>query len=175
MAEIMPAISSKKGHANRFQIPRVDLTPMVDLGFLLLTFFVFSSAISSPSVMTAIYPDDRETIEETQVPESGALTLLLGSNGEVFFHSGLTDETGTTWQHANIKEIRKEIASKKSHTAKDDFVVLIKPGDNSDYGSLVSILDEMKISMVDRYNIVEPSEKEKLVLKNREKNFDFVK
>lgn len=163
MAEMITAVANgKKGHANRFQIPRIDLTPMVDLGFLLLTFFVFSSTLSTPSVMPTIYPDDRENkiTDFNHIKESGALTLLLGADNQIFYYEGLADETGKTWKSANINDIRKEIVAKKSHTKKDDFVVLIKPGNHSSYNNLVSILNEMKISTVDRYAIVNPSKEE---------------
>ncbi|WP_447641398.1 MULTISPECIES: ExbD/TolR family protein [Chitinophagaceae] len=163
MAEMITAATNgKNARENRFQIPRIDLTPMVDLGFLLLTFFVFSSTLSTQSVMQTTYPDDRENKinDGTQAPESGTLTLLLGANNQVYYYEGLSDETGKTWKSSHINDIRNAIVSKKSHTVKDDFVVLIKPGNHSSYNNLVSILNEMKISTVARYSIVDPTQEE---------------
>lgn len=169
MAEMITAVSGKHGRAHRFQIPRVDLTPMVDLGFLLLTFFVFSSTISTPTVMNALYPDDRteQTSDINVIKESGALTLLLGADNKVYYYEGLSDESGKTWQSVNISDIRSAIVSKKIHTPIQDFVVLIKPSNKSNYNNLVSVLDEMKISTVDRYSIVNTSDKEEHILDNR--------
>ncbi|PZP49272.1 MAG: biopolymer transporter ExbD [Pseudopedobacter saltans] len=175
MAEVTTALSNRNGRVSKLRIPRVDLTPMVDLGFLLLTFFVFSSTISLPKSMTAIYPDDRSSRDGTEAKASGVLTLFLGNNGSIYFQEGLADESGKSWHQGNMQNIRETIRSKKSHTQKDDFVVLIKPGEKSSYGNLVSILDEMKISMVDRYTIVDPSPNEQMVINGKEQNAVFVK
>ncbi len=176
MAEMITTVpTGKNARATRFQIPRIDLTPMVDLGFLLLTFFVFSSTLSTPTILKTIYPDDRTSATGTDVKASGALTLLLGNNDQVYYYEGLEDPSGTKWKQSNIKEIRAVIVSKKLHTPKDDFVVLIKPGNNSNYNNLVSMIDEMKISTIERYSIVEPATEEQNILKQKGLKEIFVK
>ena len=65
---------------------RVDLTPMVDLGFLLITFFIFTTTMSQPTAFKLFLPDDRTTPEnQNKAKESGALTLLLGKDNNVFY------------------------------------------------------------------------------------------
>src|SRR6478752_8472681 len=78
---------------------RVDLTPMVDLGFLLITFFVFTTTMSQSTAMNMNEPKDDST-QITKVKESAVMTILLGKNNQVFYYYGtLTDENAS----ANFK------------------------------------------------------------------------
>ncbi|WP_425423124.1 ExbD/TolR family protein [Segetibacter koreensis] len=78
MAEISPGESHKKQTAvtakSKRLSTRVDLTRMVDLGFLLITFFIFTIALSQPATMKLVMPDDKGNSMPTK--EGGALTLL---------------------------------------------------------------------------------------------------
>ncbi|MFT4204925.1 MAG: biopolymer transporter ExbD [Chitinophagaceae bacterium] len=150
---------------------RVDLTPMVDLGFLLLTFFVFSSTLSQPTSMHLTMPDDRQDDkqDQNQAKASGALTIILGKDNSVFFYEGEPNPTGANWKESSLSDIRGEIVKKKQSTASDDFVVVIMPGDNSTYENVVSILDEMKISIVERYALVNIDEATAKVLASKGK------
>src|SRR5919199_6546319 len=89
---------------------RVDLTPMVDLGFLLITFFIFTTTMSQPTAMKLNLPKDTDKPEEqNKLKESGALTLLLGNNHSVYYYEGQLDPTGSNLQTSNMKKIRDEI------------------------------------------------------------------
>lgn len=67
---------------------RVDMTPMVDLAFLLLTFFVLTSTFSKPKVMSLVYPAKPEdVIPEDQPKINNAITFLL-SEDKIFYYSG---------------------------------------------------------------------------------------
>ncbi|HEX4850352.1 MAG TPA: biopolymer transporter ExbD, partial [Puia sp.] len=63
---------------------RVDLTPMVDLGFLLITFFIFTTAMSRPTAMILKLPKDVEK-DQNQQKESAVLTIMLGKSNKVFY------------------------------------------------------------------------------------------
>src|SRR5579885_2152999 len=86
---------------------RVDLTPMVDLGFLLITFFVFTTTVSQPTAMKLALPDDTAKPEEqNKAKESGALTILLGKDNNVFYYEGILAPDGSNFKSSNFKDIR---------------------------------------------------------------------
>ena len=140
---------------------RVDLTPMVDLGFLLITFFIFTTTMSSPTAMKLFMPKDADKPEDqNKAKESGALTILLGKDDNVFYYEGILDPAGANFKSSNFKEIRDVILNKKKSTNSEDFVVVIKPSDESKYKNVIDILDEMAINEVKRYAMVDIAESE---------------
>jgi len=92
MAEIMTQNKDlkKKGRQKKLST-RVDFTPMVDLGFLLITFFMLSTTLNKPQTMDIIMPtgDKVEEEEQTQVKESTAVTILLGEDDKIYYYFGL--------------------------------------------------------------------------------------
>ena len=140
---------------------RVDLTPMVDLGFLLITFFIFTTTMAQPTAMNLFLPKDTDKPEEqNKLKESGALTIMLGDNNTVFYYEGILSPDASNFKSSNFKEIRDVILNKKKSTDPKDFMVVIKPGPLATYGNTVNILDEMSINDVSRYAMVDifPSE-----------------
>lgn len=145
---------------------RVDLTPMVDLGFLLITFFIFTTTISQPTALKLNLPKDTDKPEEqNKLKESGALTLLLGKNDNVYFYEGQLNPAASNLQTSNMKKIRDEIIKKKRSTPKDDLMIVIKPSEESTYKDVVDALDEMTINAIDRYALVDISEVEGQLVK----------
>lgn len=101
---------------------RVDMTPMVDLGFLLITFFIFTATMSSPTTMDLNMPKESEKKEdETKIKQSGALTILLGKNNQVFYYEGeLTQENASAiFKSTTFKGIREEIIKKRQDVIKN--------------------------------------------------------
>ncbi|HEX5025122.1 MAG TPA: biopolymer transporter ExbD [Agriterribacter sp.] len=131
---------------------RVDMTPMVDLGFLLITFFIFSTTMAQPTAMQLIMPKDTENLEEqTKVKASGALTIMLGKSNGLYYYEG---DDPTKIENTTYKKIREVVINKKKSTKPDDFVVVIKPNDEATYQNVVAILDEMSINDVKKYALV---------------------
>jgi biopolymer transport protein ExbD len=140
---------------------RVDLTPMVDLGFLLITFFIFTTTMSQPTAMKLNLPKDTDKPEEqNKLKESGALTLLLGKNNAVYYYEGQMDPAAKTLESTSMKKIRDVIIRKKRSTPPDDLMIVIKPGNESTYKDVVDALDEMTINDIKRYALVDISEVE---------------
>lgn len=160
---------------------RVDMTPMVDLGFLLITFFIFTSTMSSPTTMDLNMPKDTDKKEEeTKVKMSGALTIFVGKDNNLFYYEGLLAEDGSNFKSTTFKEIRDQVIKKKKEVeaayvkdeaceakakaeGKDpatcrqkDFFVLIKPTEDANYKNVIDLLDEMTINKVARYALVDP-------------------
>ena len=135
---------------------RVDLTPMVDLGFLLITFFIFTTTMTQPSSMKLNLPKDTEKPEEqNKVKESAVLSILLGKDNAVYYYEGTLLPDGTNFKKTNFKDVRKVIIDKKRSTNPADFVVLIKPAPSSTYRNTVDMLDEMFINDVKRYALLD--------------------
>jgi biopolymer transport protein ExbD len=145
---------------------RVDLTPMVDLGFLLITFFIFTTTMSQPTAMKLNLPKDTDNPEDqTKAKESAVLTLLLGKDNNVFYYEGQLDPAGANFRTSNFKEIRGIIIDKKRRTDEKDFVIILKPNEESTYRNVIDILDEMSINVVKRYALVDISDGENLLIK----------
>ncbi len=145
---------------------RVDLTPMVDLGFLLITFFIFTTTMSQPTAMKLFLPKDTDKPEEqNKAKESGALTLLLGKNDNVYYYEGQLSPDGSNFKSSTMKKIRDEIIRKKRSTPKEDLVIVIKPSIESNFKDVVDILDEMTINQIERYAMVDISDGEAQLVK----------
>ncbi|HCW08528.1 MAG TPA: biopolymer transporter ExbD [Cytophagales bacterium] len=142
---------------------RIDMTPMVDLAFLLLTFFVLTSTLSKPQTMEITMPEKpKENDKPPEVNEKKVLTLVLGANDKVYWYVGITEPQAKA---ANFSKdgIRKVLLEKKSEIR--DMIVLIKAMDEAKYKNMVDILDEMTISNIQRYAIVDITPDDKKIVK----------
>ena len=160
---------------------RVDMTPMVDLGFLLITFFVFTATMTTPTTMDLNMPKDvKDEKQQTEAKESSVLTIMLGKGNQVYYYEGklVVDATGNNFKSTTFKGIRDIIVNKKkevmsryvrdpeceakakaegkpiSNCADKDFVVIIKPSPEATYKNTVDMLDEMTINQVRTYAMV---------------------
>ena len=132
---------------------RVDLTPMVDLGFLLITFFIFTTTVSKPTAMKIFLPKDVDKPEEQNKVKAGAvLTLMLAKNDAIYYYEG---DDPAKLQGTNFKAVRDIILDKKRRTDTADFMVVLKPSLDCTYKNTVNILDEMTIDAVKRYALVD--------------------
>ncbi len=96
---------------------RVDMTPMVDLGFLLITFFIFTATMSSPTTMNLNVPKDtKDQTKQNEIKQSGALTILLGKGDQVYYYEGqLTQENASEiFKQTPFAGIRKVIIDKRN-------------------------------------------------------------
>lgn len=154
-------VRSKKGNN------KVDLTAMVDLAFLLITFFMLTTTLSKPQSMNLGLPDkdpDKDKNKDVKVDENRTMTILLGDNNKLVRYVGLLATPvsgGAPKDFAYGKDgIRKELLSRKEavlqYTGNKDkgMIVIIKPSKKSNYRNLVDILDEMAIVNVPTYAIV---------------------
>jgi len=140
---------------------KIDMTPMVDLAFLLLTFFLLTTTFNKPKTMEVNMPDkvDDET-QQTKINENDILNLVLAEDNKIFWWVGLEPPVNTT--NYSKDGVRKVILQ---HTrANQKMMVLIKPKDESRYENMVNILDEMDITDTKRYAIVEYSPDDKAII-----------
>jgi len=95
---------------------RVDMTPMVDLGFLLITFFIFTATMSTPTTMDLNMPKDvKDPKDQTEAKESGVLTVMLGKGNQVYYYEGklVVDAGGNNFKQTTFKGIRDILINKK--------------------------------------------------------------
>ena len=80
----------KKKRRTKKLSTRVDLTPMVDLGFLLITFFMLATTLNKPQTMEIAMPSNEKTTEaeQTKIKASRTLTILLGKDNAVYYYEG---------------------------------------------------------------------------------------
>ncbi|TAE39641.1 MAG: biopolymer transporter ExbD [Runella slithyformis] len=146
---------------------RVDMTPMVDLGFLLITFFILATTLSKPSAMQLNVPDkQKDEVKTDPIKASKVLTLYLGKNNVVHALDGVApdDEEAKTKMkdvsfgpdlRAMITASRTRINAANPEDKEGAFVCVIKPLKNSTYKNMVDALDEMTITKTKRYALVD--------------------
>jgi biopolymer transport protein ExbD len=172
---------------------RVDMTPMVDLAFLLITFFIFTTTMSTPNTMALNVP--KKTDDSTKlmdVKESNAMTIMLGKDRGIFFYTGRLEPDGSNFKSSTFKDIRKEIIDKRKEVISrhihdegcekiweknkgdrnscldKDFVVVIKPNSEASYGSTIDVLDEMSINGVKSFAVVDITPQENSLVEKTE-------
>jgi biopolymer transport protein ExbD len=144
---------------------KIDMTPMVDLAFLLLTFFMLTTTFNKPQTMEIIMPEKPKDDKEVPlVNEKKVITLVLGENDKIYWYHGVTKpEVGqTTFSKDGVRKVLMEY-----NAAIRDMLVLIKPTDQSRYKNVVDILDEMSISNIKRYALVDVTSDDLKLIKDK--------
>ena len=166
-------VRSKKSNA------KVDLTAMVDLAFLLITFFMLTTSLSKPQSMDLGLPDkeDKDKPEkDIKVDQRRTMTIIMGKDNKLKWFHGLLEAPEPNGKPTDAvygknglrKEILKRVVSIPQATGNKDkgLIVIIKPSKKSTYRNLVDVLDEMAISKVPTYAIVNDITPEEMVLVN---------
>lgn len=165
MAEVQVKEDSGKGGKVRSkkQNPRVDMTPMVDLNFLMLMFFMFTTTFSKPNVMDLGLPakpkDEKQKPKDIDIKLQNSISIIIGKDNRVFYHqqdqAGLNDQTliETNFDREGITKVIEQ--AKAGAINKDIFTVIIKPTDDAVYKNFVDILDEMAITKNERYGVTD--------------------
>lgn len=153
---------SKKVRSKK-QNSKVDLTAMVDLAFLLITFFMLTTTLSKPQSMSLGLPDkDDEVDTQVKVDENRTLTILMGENNKIKIFRGLlaSPKLAPKTVIYGKEGLRKDLLEQKqavlNYTGTKDkgMIVIIKPSKKSNYRNLVDVLDEMAITNIPTYAIV---------------------
>lgn len=134
----------------------VDLTPMVDLGFLLITFFILTTTLSQPKSTNLIMPKD--STEKILLKESVVLTLRPVRNNSIDYFEG-RNESVENVKHCSYSELRSVIQQKQNEVEKilgnkNETVVIIDPSSESSYKNFVDVMDEIQINDIGHYFVV---------------------
>jgi biopolymer transport protein ExbD len=150
--------------------PKPDMTPMVDLGFLLITFFIYTTTFSTSSTMTFNTPSSKGT-EPSPIKQSNTITLILGENNRLFWYQqdlerlSVNDLVETDYSPDGI---RKAILLKKKDALElENWTVIIKPTDEANWKNTVDVLDEMAITASSRNAVVDLTDLELSVYKKK--------
>lgn len=140
-------------------LPSVDLTAMVDLAFLLITFFMLTTSLSKMKALQVVKPVPITDIANlAEYPASRTMTILLGKNNKAVYYMGETN--AAAMKVVDMKTIQQAISTNKKLVAsthpnqKDkELILIIKPTGTSKYKNFVDILDEVNIASIQSYAI----------------------
>ena len=144
---------------------KVDLTAMISISFLLIIFFMVTIELAKPKSMSLGLPDTGGDITcgiSCGPRPDRVITILLDDNNKIITYQGILeypDDKPKTLSYGK-EGIRKELLTKNKIITEqlDDrdrgAIVIIKPSKNSNFGNLVSILDEMAITNIQNYAII---------------------
>jgi biopolymer transport protein ExbD len=164
MAEISSSTASPskgKVRAKRMST-RIDMTPMVDLAFLLLTFFILTTTLQKPYLIPLQKPDQTTVGNPPPVSARRVLTFILDEQNEIYWYTGLKDPKLNATDYSP-KGIRNILIQKKREIK--NLIVLVKPSEKSRYQNLINIIDEMEILKV-RYHMVKITPIDKALVKD---------
>jgi biopolymer transport protein ExbD len=179
----------------------IDMTPMVDLACLLLTFFMLTTAFNKPKVMEIILPEKpKDNTPPPELDKNRALNIILVDNNKILWYVGMA-EPGKALAEANyskdgirkvllqrnkelftsISKMKKDLIVGKLKLSSDSVesrikrfykadrsgpIVLIKAADGVKYRNVVDIIDEMAITNIARYSLVDINPVEKMMVQN---------
>jgi biopolymer transport protein ExbD len=161
MAELNSSPQNGGGKHKRKKInTRVDLTAMVDLAFLLITFFIMTTTLAKSKAMDLAMPDKTHPDIDMPVGESRTLTVVLGKDNKAMYFLGalknpIIAPSVTTFNADGIRKAIIETNKKVHDKTGKSMIVLVKPSDKSQYSNLVSTLDELAITGIQQYAIVD--------------------
>lgn len=171
-----PKKGKKKGKARKpKKRPRIDMTPMVDLGFLLLTFFVLTTTLSTPNTMPVVVPpkiDKKDEVEPPKISEGKVITLLVG-RGKIYYYTGIENPElrVTDFSKSGIRKVLLERrAEVEARYGKGEMIVIIKMMDEAQYKDFVDILDEMAVIEQKKYALVDITPEELSLIEDYKKS-----
>ena len=130
----------------------IDMTPMVDIAFLLLIFFMVTTVFRAPQTMELNIPPDKD--DKVEIAESNVLLIYMLDDDRMFWQIG-RDMTPETLELANIQEFikEKEVENAEEHDGESKLVTLVMIQRTSPYEQMVNVMDELQLGAIDRFSI----------------------
>jgi biopolymer transport protein ExbD len=144
-------IEGKKPKKQRVGV-HIDMTPMVDIAFLLLIFFMATTVFRAPQTMELNIPPDKDDVVE--IAESNVLIIRMVDDGRVYWNIG-RDMAPELFEFDDIQTFikEKEVENAEDHDGDSKLVTLIKIARTSPYAQLVNVMDELQLGAIDRFSI----------------------
>jgi biopolymer transport protein ExbD len=140
---------------------RIDMTPMVDIVFLLLTFFMYTTTMVTPQVMEISVP--KEVEENVEVNQANLFTLYVRGDGKLFFSMGTDDPQPLEYSQLRSKAVELNMLRKNK------LITAFKPSPDAPYGAIVQVLDILNQAEAE---VIRQLQAEGI---KRERKFAFVK
>ena len=137
-------------HPRRRVGVRIDMTPMVDIAFLLLIFFMVTTIFRAPQAMEMNRPPKDAKVE---VAESNVMIMMVDKNERIFWRFG----------EDPLKQVSKSslVRHFKEHKAANDkLTVLIKLDREASYSTMVDLMDELEYAKMTRFSLIPMSEED---------------
>ena len=134
---------------------RIDMTPLVDVAFLLLTFFMLTTSMSRPQTMEINLPPDENV--KVEIAESNLITLRVNDKGEVFWNRGMDAPV-----KMEFTKLRGFIREQSQGNPK--LVTLVKIDPKAKYETMVNIMDELNQADMQRFSIARMTEQDQTLL-----------
>lgn len=154
----LPQPRSKSKRKKRKQVKRIgiaiDMTPLVDIAFLLLTFFMLTTTMSKPQTMEINLPPSDVKVE---IAESNLMTLRVSEKGEIYWNIGL--EAPEKIEFTRLRGFIRERAQ-----ANSKLVTLVKIDPKAKYEMMVDIMDELNQADMQRFSLAPLTDEDKKVL-----------
>ena len=165
----------KGGPKQKKKSTRIDMTAMVDVAFLLLTFFILTSTLATPKAMELIKPPKTEDdSNEQKVVEEKVMTFILGADDKIHAVWKITDPDIETidYSEEGVREIIKKHLDRfpnRCDLVGDapncwDPIFVVKPAPSCKYKNMVDMMDEMRINNVKKYALDEVNSQDSLLM-----------
>ena len=146
--------SKKRKKGRRLGI-RIDMTPLVDVAFLLLTFFMLTTSMSRPQTMEINLPPDENV--KVEIAESNLLTLRINEKAEVYWNFGINAP-----EKIQFKDLRNFLIDKNKSNPK--LVTLVKIDRKAKYTIMVDVMDELNLAQVTRFSLAPLMDQDKALM-----------
>lgn len=123
---------------------RIDMTPMVDVAFLLLIFFMVTTVFRKPQAMEVNLPP-KDT--KVQVPESNVLTMFVRGDEKIYYRMG----TGGI-QSVEFKGLVDLFQD--NYKLNPELIILVKVSRTASYNIMVDIMDDLDLAQMKRFSLV---------------------
>ena len=137
---------------------RIDMTPMVDVAFLLLIFFMVTTVFRQPQAMELNLPPADAKV---QVAESNVLTLFVDANERMSYQMGKSPLASTSLKDLNL-------LFAEGVKANPELIILVKINRAARYNDMVNIMDELEIANMTRFSLVAMTPDEAIMIEEQQ-------
>ena len=161
MAGVQPQASGKGGGKSALGLRKrkrvgvgIDTTPMVDVAFLLLVFFMVTTVFRRPLAMEVNMPEPGAKVE---VKESNVMTLYISEDGSMMYDVGRQGLNPVTWD-----ELREVLVLEADYNP--DLIVLAKVDRKARYEYMVDLLDTFDDAQMQRFSVIPMTDEDKALV-----------